>query len=210
MSGDLFVPEPPTPDPTFWYRVGRNSCGAFLRVYNRLAIEGREHVPREGPFVIVSNHQSMLDIPILGMATGRHLSFVARASLGKSKVLGWWMWQCRCVLVKRGMADRSALRAIQGHLEVGDGVAIFAEGTRTVDGSLGEPKGGAFYSAKRAGVPIVPAGIRGAIDAWPRDAKLPRPRKIVLRLGPPVDGRAPDAAERVWESVRSLVGDGRL
>lgn len=210
MSGEPIVPPPPTPRATPWYQIGRTTCAAFLRVYNRLSIEGREHLPKEGAFLMVSNHQSLLDIPILGASTWRHMSFVARESLADSKLLGWWMWQCRCVLVKRGAADRTALRAIQGHLEAGDGVAIFPEGTRSRDGGLGEPRGGAFFSAKRAGVPIVPAGIRGAIDAWPRSAKLPRPRKIVLRIGSPVDGREPDAAERVWDAVRALAGDGHV
>ncbi|MEX1023535.1 MAG: lysophospholipid acyltransferase family protein [Planctomycetota bacterium] len=205
-DADVFVPEPPTPDSTFWYRFGRTGCAWMLKLYNRLSIEGRENVPTDGPFLMVSNHQSLLDIPILGAATDRHLCFVARGSLADSKVLGWWLHQCRSILIQPGAPDRAALRAIEAHLELGDAVAIFPEGTRSRDGSLQTPRGGAFFSARRAGVPIVPVGISGAIDAWPRDARLPAPKKIVLRIGTPLDGRDRDAPDRCWEQVRALVG----
>lgn len=209
MSEGIVV-EPPTPAPTGWYSFGRGTCAGFLRLYNRLEVRGSEKLPAEGPFLFVANHQSFFDIPILGAATRRHMAFVARKSLADGKMMAWWLWQTRSILVKRGAADRGALRLIEAHLRAGDAVAVFPEGTRSADGELGKPRGGAFFAAKRVGCPIFPAGIRGAIDAWPRSAILPRPKKIVLEIGDPLDGGDPDAPERTWEAVRTLVGNGRL
>ena len=125
-------------------------------------------------------------------------------------MLGWLMRQCGAVLIERGAADRKALRDMTGHLAQGDLLAIFPEGTRTRDGSLGEFKGGATLTAKRARVPIIPAAIRGAVDAMPRGKVLPRPRRVQIEFGPPIDPQAPDAQEQLVAAVRALAGDGHL
>ena len=70
------------------YRVVRGGLRAWLTLYHRMRVEGREHLPREGGFMLVSNHQSFLDIPLLASATPRHLCFVARDTLARSKPLG--------------------------------------------------------------------------------------------------------------------------
>jgi 1-acyl-sn-glycerol-3-phosphate acyltransferase len=87
-------------------------------------------------------------------------------------------------------------------------VAIYPEGTRTRDGSLQEFKGGALLAARMAGVPIVPCGIRGAYDAWPRGRTIPLPKKIGVRFGAPIDSSLADAQERMVASIQSMIGDG--
>lgn len=119
------------------------------------------------------------------------------------------MRQSGCMLIQRNSADRAALEAMIAHLELGDCVGIFPEGTRTNDGSLGVFRAGAIVAARRAGVPIVPAGIRGGIDALPRGRIVPRPRRISLTFGAPIAPDAEGALERAKAVIAEMIGDGR-
>jgi len=180
-------------------------------VLHRLRAEGAEHLPRTGGFLIVSNHQSFLDIPVLAAgARPRHVAFVARASLAQSRFLDWLMRESGCVLIRPNTPDRAALEGMIAHLEQGDCVAVFPEGTRTPDGSLGVFRGGAVVAARRAGVPIVPAGIRGAIEAWPRDRRLPRPARITVRFAAPIPPGTADAIDEAKRVIAGMIGDGRV
>lgn len=201
-GGDLITWSTPV------FRLGRFLCWMELLLMHRMRVEGRENVP-DGPVVLLSNHQSFLDIPLVANALRhRHVCFVARETLARSRFLGWIMHHSGAVLIKRGGADRAALNEMVGHLRAGDCVAIFPEGTRSRDGSLGEFRGGALLAARRAGVPIVPTAIRGAVEAMPRSAVLPRPRRIGIRFGKPLDPRDEGTLERARSQILSMIGDG--
>jgi len=189
------------------YRAGR----AFLRAYlslHRFRAEGLEHLPRTGGVLIVANHQSFLDIPVLAVGTPRHVAFVARETLARSRFLAFLMRESGCVLIKRGAADRAALEAMIGHLEGGDCVGVFPEGTRTADGEVGVFRGGALVAARRAGVPLVPAAILGAYEAWPRSRRLPRPGAIRLRFGPPIPADR-DALDQARGRIIEFLAESR-
>jgi 1-acyl-sn-glycerol-3-phosphate acyltransferase len=190
---------------TLVYRTVSNSLSLYLHLRHGLEVEGSEHLPREGGALIVANHQSFLDIPMLAAATGRHVSFVARRSLADSFFLGFVMRQCGAVLIERGKADRGALREMQMHLEGGDLLAIFPEGTRTLDGQVGEFKAGALLAARKAGVPLIPAAIRGSYEAWPRSQRRPGPGRLGLRFLAPVAAAGPGALAQVREAVVAAV-----
>lgn len=200
------TPEPVLTTKTLVYRLCSISSWIYCKLWHRLEVRGLEHVPKTGGILIASNHQSHVDILIYGGIVPRHVSFVARDTLANQRWLAYVMRQCGAVLIQRGASDRRALRAMADHLEAGDVVAIFPEGTRTDDGSLREFKGGALLVARLAKVPIVPAGISGANLAFPRGAALPRPRKIRLAFGPPIDSALPDAQERLVAAVAALSG----
>ena len=171
-------------------------------------VEGRERVPRTGRLVIVANHQSFLDIPLVARAVlHRHIAFVARDTLARSALLGFVMRQSGTILLTRGQADRAALRAMVAHLEAEDVVAVFPEGTRSPDGRLHEPKKGALVAARLAGAPILPCAISGSYRAWPRGARFPRPARLVARFGRPIDSARPDALQATWAQIAELVGE---
>ncbi len=192
---------------TLVYRLIRTGCILYLGLRHRMKVEGRENVPERGGTLVVANHQSFLDIPLIAAALRRHVCFVARRSLAESKLLAFIMRQCGAVLIDRGETDRGALREIAAHLEAGDLVVIYGEGTRTKDGSVGEFKGGARLIARKSKVPLVPASIHGSYQIWPPGRKRPGPGRIGIRFAPPVDPRAKDALEQVRAAVIAGLGD---
>ena len=190
---------------TLTYRFCVGSCWWLGKTpLMRCKVTGREHVPKTGPCVFVANHQSFLDIPFLAAQIPRHVSFVARESLAKSSLLAFIMAQAGCVLVKRGETELTAVREIVAHLEGGDAVCIFPEGTRSKDGSIGEFRRGALLAARRGKAPVIPIGITGSFEAWPPGQKWPQPHPIRFAFGEPIDPRAENALEIVRERVVEL------
>ncbi len=172
------------PRGTFVYWVGRTLCRLlFIAPFPR-RVEGRRNIPKKGPVLFVANHTSFLDIPAVGTAIGRHVSFVARETLADSRFLAWFLPQCDAILIRRGEADRAALRQIVERLEAGGAVAIFPEGTRSPDGRVQAFKGGALYAALRTGAPIVPVGVWGTENGLSRRGKV-RPARVRVAFGPP-------------------------
>jgi 1-acyl-sn-glycerol-3-phosphate acyltransferase len=208
-SGEATGVEPIFTHKTFVYKLCSTSALLLCKSYFRLRVEGLHNIPKEGGAVLASNHQSFVDILILGGCVPRHVAFVARDTLAEWRWLAYTMRQCGAVLVRRGTSDRRAMRGMADHLERGDIVVIYPEGTRTRNGGLQEFKGGALLAARMANVPIIPCGIRGAFEAWPRGRTIPRPKKIGVRFGPPIDSALPDAQERLVAAVQGLIGDGR-
>ncbi len=159
---------------------------------------GREHLPRGQGGLIVCNHASWLDIPLLAKgAKGRHVCFVARQTLSNSRILAFVMESCGAVLIDPHSGDRKALKRVVEHLKAGDLVTMFAEGTRSKDGRLGSFKRGALMAARQARVPVIPCALLGTHKAWGRPMGTPRPARLAVRFGPPVDPKESDALHQV-------------
>ena len=141
--------------------------------------------------------------------SARHLAFVARATLARSRVLAFIMRHCGAILIDRDRGDRGALRQMAEVLRAGGVVVIFPEGTRSRDGSLGSPKKGALLAARQAGAPIVPCALDGSHAAWPRDRRLPRPHRLTVTFGEPVAADSPGALEATWAQVAGFLEEGR-
>jgi 1-acyl-sn-glycerol-3-phosphate acyltransferase len=142
-----------------------------------------EPLPRSGGLLMLSSHQSHLDPLLLGLATDRRLSSLARSSLYAFKPFGYVITALDAVPIDREASTLTAMKAVIRRLQGGAAVAIYPEGTRTRDGRLGEFKSGFALLARRAGVPIVPVAIVGAFECWPRTRLLPRPGRIRLEFG---------------------------
>jgi 1-acyl-sn-glycerol-3-phosphate acyltransferase len=142
-----------------------------------------EPLPRRGGLLMLSSHQSHLDPLLLGLATDRRLSSLARSSLYKFKPFGFVITALDAVPIDREASTLTAMKAVIRRLQGGAAVAMYPEGTRTRDGRLGEFKSGFALLARRAGVPIVPVAIVGAFECWPRTRLLPRPGRIRLEFG---------------------------
>jgi 1-acyl-sn-glycerol-3-phosphate acyltransferase len=142
-----------------------------------------EPLPAKGGLLVLSSHQSHLDPLLLGLASDRRLSSLARSSLFHFGPFGAVIAALDAVPIDREASMVAAMRAVINRLKAGKAVTVYPEGSRTRDGQLGEFKPGFALIAKRAAVPIVPVAIVGAYECWPRTRRFPRPGRIRLEFG---------------------------
>ena len=142
-----------------------------------------EPLPRTGGVLVLSTHQSHLDPLLLGLATDRRLSSMARSSLYRFKPFGFVITALDAVPIDREGSAVAAMKVVIKRLQDGAAVIVFPEGTRTHDGRMGEIKSGFAILAKKARVPIAPVAIVGAYECWPRSRLFPRPGRIRVEFG---------------------------
>ncbi len=169
------------------YRFAQWIIPRIVTVRGGWQVRGVEYVPDEGGALIAANHLSHLDPPVVGSAIPRRTYYFAAAYLFKNPIFGFIIRRCYAFPVRRGAADRAALKAAIELLELGELLTMFPEGTRSRTGELGEFDLGAALAASRAHVPIVPCAISGTELALPRDAKSIKRTKIAVSFAKPVD-----------------------
>jgi 1-acyl-sn-glycerol-3-phosphate acyltransferase len=180
----------------------------LLRWLFRLESVGGQHVPATGAALLVANHLSVLDPPLVGGASDRPLSFLAKAELFKIPLFGRLIHGLNARPVRREGADASALREALRTLAEGRALLIFPEGTRGAEGQLREAKAGAGMLAVLSGAPVIPVYITGSGRAWPKGQRLPRRSQVKVAFGPPLtfgdpEGRA--RKERYAEASRVMM-----
>ena len=151
--------------------VTRLWCRVVLFVAGvRLVVRGLENVPSEGTFVLVSNHASHLDVPVLVVAWPRSVRFVAKESLFRIPLFGQALRAAGHIPVVRSDPDqaRAALARAVAPLQQWTSVLFFAEGTRSPDGRLQPFKKGCLAMAEAAGVPILPVAVGGTHRVLPK------------------------------------------
>jgi 1-acyl-sn-glycerol-3-phosphate acyltransferase len=142
-----------------------------------------EPLPATGGLIVLSTHQSHLDPLLLGLATDRRLSSLARSSLYRFKPFGAVITALDAVPIDREASAVAAMKVVIRRLQDEAAVIVFPEGTRTATGRPGEIRSGFALLAKKARVPIVPVAIVGAYECWPRTRLLPRTGRIRLEFG---------------------------
>lgn len=157
--------------------------------------KGWGNLPREGPLLIVSNHQSMFDPVLIGLTSRRFLSYLARKNLFDQPVLAPIIRSLNAIPIDRGLG-KDGIQAVLAALDEGLAVLVFPEGERTHTGQVQPLKPGVSLLIKRVKCPVVPAGIAGAYAAWNRNMKWPRfsplflppgPSTIAVSIGQPID-----------------------
>jgi 1-acyl-sn-glycerol-3-phosphate acyltransferase len=191
------------------YNVARRLLKAGLLVWNRFTARGAENVPATGGCIIVSNHASFLDPPIISAGVRhRQVRFMARDTLFEGRFMSWFMPAVGVIPLDRTRGDIGALRKAIQLLKGGTVIGLFPEGTRSPDGNLQAPKGGIGFLIAKAGVPVVPAYISGSFRAYPRGARFIHPAKVSIVLGspiPPAELAALAAEENGYEKIAQLV-----
>jgi 1-acyl-sn-glycerol-3-phosphate acyltransferase len=195
------------------YALVRALVVPFMRIWFRLRIGGAEHIPAEGPALIVPNHKSFWDSFFVAAATRRHVRYMGKRELFEGP-WGRVLVRLGAFPVRRGESDEEALETAREILRQGGLLALFPEGTRIREpGELGPPKRGAARLALETGAPLVPAAITGTDHLFL--GPMPKPKRVQVAFSEPIPveprDASPEAAgevvdELVWPAVQEQFG----
>lgn len=170
----------------------------ILRLFYRVRVEGDEYVPRSGPVILASNHQSFIDSIFLPLCVRRRVTFVAKAEYFESWKTAWFFRAVGMIPLKRdgGSASERALAAAREVLQAGGVLGIYPEGTRSPDGRLYKGHTGVARLARDCRAPVVPVAQFGTAEVQPIGVLLPRPfKRVSLKMGPPIHVPAPASSD---------------
>jgi len=201
----------------FW--VGAGVSTAVCRVFGRMQVIGRQNIPKTGGVLLCANHVSYIDPSALAGRAGRVVHFMAKSELFKIPVLGFLVKAVGAFPVKRGTADRSALKQAIEYLRNGEVVAMFPEGQRSLTGELLEAEAGAGMIALHAKVPVIPVALVNTEKLLPPHKMFFRFTHIKVVFGPPIPlddlyekgGReaTDEAGKRIMGAIGELLEEHR-
>ncbi|GAA1468502.1 lysophospholipid acyltransferase family protein [Microbacterium thalassium] len=189
------APEPATVHMGITYALGRVVITPLARLVYRPHIEGRANVPKSGPVIFASNHLSFIDSIAIPVAAPRPVHFLAKASYFEGPGFSGWAQRefftaIGAIPVQRG-AGQAALDALDQQrrlLDSGSAVALYPEGTRSLDGRLYKGRTGVAFLALQTGAPVVPVGLIGTDKVMPVGQRMPSLKhRITVRFGEPLD-----------------------
>ena len=171
----------------FYYWVGYHFSRLAGRLLFRLRVIHRERMIQSGPVILAMNHQSYLDPPLAGTACDRPIYFLARRTLLDVPLLGRILPKLNVIPVNQEGVDRSAIKAVIRVLQAGNGVLVFPEGSRTLDGKIQAAEPGLGLVIAKTLAPVVPMRIFGAREALPRcGGRRLRLVPITIVIGEPI------------------------
>ena len=201
------------------YRLLREAARPLVRTLFDLRIEGREHLPATGPFILAANHHNYLDGVVLGTAVPRPITFLVMPRVYRASFLHPFLHRgLGSIELRVERPDPVALRAALRRLEDGRVVGIFPEGPWSREGRLVDGLPGVGLLALRSGVPVIPTAIRGTFEALcGRRFYLPRRYPVTVRFGPPLRPPGPSprrvrradrqgVARRLMDEIAALLG----
>jgi 1-acyl-sn-glycerol-3-phosphate acyltransferase len=203
---------PDTTEPSLFYKSCQVICRVVTTVLFDLKVSGKEHIPKIGGVLLLSNHQSYLDPVLIGVQLRRPLSYLGKSELFRNPILSWLFRSLNAVSLRQGAGDIHALRETIKLLKEGQILTIFPEGSRTETGELLPLQPGFALVVRKAEVPIVPVAIEGSFQSWRRGKKIFRAYPISVKFGPAlnVKGLKPDAIVKLLdEALRGLIGELR-
>ncbi|MBN1603881.1 MAG: 1-acyl-sn-glycerol-3-phosphate acyltransferase [Chitinispirillaceae bacterium] len=177
----------------------RKTARLFVRFWNdqilgvagiKVIVNGKEKLDKNKRYVFISNHQSGLDIPILFKGISENICFIAKKELFMIPVFGWGLYSTGHIWIDRGnarKAHRSIENAVKRLKKDNVSLILFPEGTRSSDGKVAPFKQGSFSLALKAGVSVVPVGIRGAVDLLPKKSIFVNQGTVCLDICDPVE-----------------------
>jgi 1-acyl-sn-glycerol-3-phosphate acyltransferase len=182
----------------------------MLFLFSRWEVKGKENVPREGPLIVIANHMTNIDPPLLSVSLGRYAMFMAKEGLFRTRFSNYFMRGLGAFPVNRGVMRREAIVAAEKVLASGYALGIFPEGMRSRSGQLRQAFPGSAMIALRTGVPVIPAAITGT-ETVKGMVWLRRPRLTVtfgqpFYLPPPGgDGNREKSVEYMMERIAELL-----
>ncbi|MDY0405688.1 lysophospholipid acyltransferase family protein [Virgibacillus sp. 179-BFC.A HS] len=186
------------------YDIAKLIVSAIFYPLFRIKVIGKENIPKNGPVIICSNHISNLDPPVVGITNPRTVYFMAKEELFDSKLFGGLLRKINAFPVKRGVADRTALKKGIHVLRDGHTLGLFPEGTRSKTGQLGKPLAGVGFFALKTDAQVIPCAIKGTYKPF---------RKLEVRYGKPMDmhklknekAGAKETSEAIMMEIKKLL-----
>jgi 1-acyl-sn-glycerol-3-phosphate acyltransferase len=169
----------------FGYNILHLLCRLVGVIFFRVRVKGREN-QLTGGALICSNHQSFFDPVLVGLAFEDRMNYLARKTLFKFPPFRWLIEYLDAIPIDRTGMGLQGIKETLRRLKRSEMVLIFPEGTRTRDGSVGRLKPGFVALARRGKRPLIPVGLDGAYDAWPRNSTLPQLSSIHICIGEPI------------------------
>ena len=185
-----------------WYQLIQRSLQLAAVLVYRVRYSGRRHIPSEGGVLVVSNHQSHLDPPLVGIGCPRLMNYLARDSLFRFAPFGRFIHSINAIPIDREGIGLAGIKEALKRLKRGEMVLIFPEGTRSSDGEIAPFRPGFTTLAVRSKAAILPVAVDGAFQAFPRWRKFPGPGRIRVHYGEPMM-----PAELVGRNDRELAAE---
>ncbi len=196
------------------YFISRLLYKALLKILFGFKVIGKENIPKKGPFIMASNHVSIADPAVVGVACHTaQLTFMAKKELFDIPVFGLWFRAVGCIPTERDFRNFGPVKKAVKRLKAGGVLGIFPEGTRSVDGQLKKLEPGIGLIALKSGAPIVPVYISGTQKALPKGKKFLRPCKVTAKIGKIVDiseSTGLSEKRKIYESIGEKVMDAIL
>lgn len=197
-----------------WYAFLRIVAKGLVALGTRMEVEGLENIPDTGPFFLVGNHQSVLDPILVQSACPRPVHTFTKSTQFAGAFSRWLTTRVNGIPTRRYRIDPQVVRVALRRLSEGKAVGVYPEGERSWDGTLQPFRQGTVRLLLKAGAPVVPCGISGSYDVWPRWSRKISRRRVVLRFGAPIrwpamqDRRERDAAvPAATEALRRALFD---
>jgi 1-acyl-sn-glycerol-3-phosphate acyltransferase len=193
-----------TPSPFFttrtrrvWYDFVRGAISWFCRLFWRSTVDGSDHIPTTGSFILAPVHRSNIDTPVLCQVTSRRVRYMGKDAMWRYAFSAAFFNSLGGFAVHRGEPDRKAMRTCEEIIAGGEPLVMFPEGTRQSGPIVEHVFDGVAYVALRTGTTIVPVGIGGSEGAMPKGSKALKRVKVHLVVGEPIEVQAPAPGERV-------------
>lgn len=203
------------------YSTLQRAVRAAWPLIGRLEVTGMDRIPVSGPFLLIANHQSVLDPILIQAICPRPVHTMAKSTQFASPLFGWLMPRLYSYPVRRYQIDPQAMRHTLRILERGEPVGIYVEGERTWDGRLQQPRLGTLRLILKAGVPVIPCTISGAYDVWPRWHRALRRGTVRIHFGDPLhfpklerradrEAALGDVARKLMQAIGKPLGEATV
>ena len=184
------------------YRIGWSCFRMMYAGYFRWRVFNAERVPLKGGVIIASNHASFLDPPLVGSGLKRDINYLARESLFRYPGIGALLRSWNAVPVDRDGGGAKGLKTILNRLLDGNGIILFPEGTRTLDGKLQPAQSGIGLIVIKSAAPVVPVRVFGTFEAYGKNHKFPRPHRVMVKYGQPMNFEKLRAEAQTCDKMR--------
>jgi 1-acyl-sn-glycerol-3-phosphate acyltransferase len=186
----------------FIYFLGWCFFRTIYATYFHWRVFNAERVPLHGPVILAANHASFIDPPLVGSGIKRGINYLARDTLFRYPGIGWLLRKWNSVPVDRDGGGAAGLKAILDRLLAGGAIILFPEGTRTRDGKLQPARSGIGLTVIKSTATVVPVRVFGTYEAYGRHMKIPKPHRVMVKYGRPMNFDALRAEAKICPKPR--------